>query len=107
MSALTGTSKLALTLAAAPAVIGAALFWLGLSAAGGASWAAITAAVLLFALAVAMLLRAAVIWLRRRRVKSKLTSYACPACGYAPSLRDIEKGGSFPCPKCSQPIYPK
>ncbi len=42
---------------------------------------------------------------RRKSVRNELKAYACPQCGYAPTVKDMETKEAFPCPRCGQPIY--
>jgi len=43
----------------------------------------------------------------REKDERKLAKYGCDRCGYVPKPKDLEEGGSFPCPSCGRPLYPK
>jgi len=63
---------------------------------------------LIFLLGIAAALVAALVIVRVHSARQiKPNKYGCPECGYSPSRDDIAKGGEYPCPKCSEPVYPK
>ena len=88
--------------------IGAALGWAGIATDNiTVKSLVIVVGICICVIAIALLLLTAAARTTRTEVDRKLARYACQRCGYAPHPEDIDRGDSFPCPTCGEPLYPE
>ena len=66
------------------------------------SFVSLVGGVVLGGLALVFVFLAAIGQRRHVVAQHKLQKYACPRCGYAPKVEELESAPSFPCPTCGR-----